>query len=80
MESIIDSLKRRLREVGRARWDEIAAGAGVNRRLPEKIVYGERPNLGIRYAQALLDALDAHDATAKRRGPARRRTLTRPEA
>lgn len=64
MESIADTLKRRMKEeVGASRWEPLAEI--LNERLDpddrvtyhslRKIAYGERPNLGLKVAQALLD-------------------------
>ena len=57
MESIIDYLKRRLREYGPQRWEVIADTAGVARSLPRKIVYGDRENPGLQTIQPLLTFL-----------------------
>lgn len=61
MEPIIVYLRRRLREAGAARWERIAAEAGVSPRLPAKIAYGERENLQLKTAQPLLDYFAAVD-------------------
>lgn len=55
MESIMDYLKRKLREAGSARWEAIAAAAGVAKTLPRKIAYEDRENPGIATIQPLLD-------------------------
>lgn len=56
MESIIDYLKRKLREAGPARWEAIAAQTGVGKTLPRKIVYDhKRDNPGVATIQPLLD-------------------------
>jgi hypothetical protein len=55
MESIIDHLKRNLRDAGHARWEAIAAESGVAKTLPRKIVYGDRENPGVQTVQPLLD-------------------------
>ena len=55
MESIIDYLKRKLREAGPARWEAIAAAAGVAKTLPRKIAYDDRENPGVATIQPLLD-------------------------
>lgn len=54
-------LRRRLREVGAASWERIAAEAGVSPRLPAKIAYGDRENPRIQTVQPLLDYFDAVD-------------------
>lgn len=55
MESIIDYLKRKLKEAGPARWEAIAAAAGVAKTLPRKIAYDDRENPGVATIQPLLD-------------------------
>ena len=55
MESIIDYLKRKLKEAGPARWEAIAAAAGVAKTLPRKIAYDDRENPGVATVQPLLD-------------------------
>jgi hypothetical protein len=54
MESVIDALKRRLREAGSARWFLIASEAGVAKTLPRKLVYGDRCNPGVLTIQPLI--------------------------
>lgn len=62
MESTIDYLQRKLKEVGSGEWESIARD--VKRRNPNanvtfhtlrKIAYGERPNLGTMKADALRE-------------------------
>lgn len=55
MEPIISFLKRRLREAGAARWELIAADAGVAKTLPRKIACNDRDNPGVQTIQPLLD-------------------------
>ncbi|MBA3589693.1 hypothetical protein [Methylibium sp.] len=55
METIIDYLKRKLREAGPPRWEPIAVAAGVAKTLPRKIVYGDRENPGVQTVQPLID-------------------------
>lgn len=55
MESIIDYLKRNLRDAGPARWDAIAAECGIARTLPRKIAYDDRDNPGVQTIQPLID-------------------------
>jgi hypothetical protein len=55
MESIMDYLKRRLREAGPSRWEAIAVEAGVAKTLPRKIAYDDRENPGVATIQPLLD-------------------------
>ena len=61
MESIIDYLKRRLREAGPGRWEAIAQEAGVAKTLPRKIAYDDRDNPGVATIQPLLDFFSAVD-------------------
>lgn len=51
----MDYLKRKLREAGPARWEAIAAEAGVAKTLPRKIAYDDRENPGVATIQPLLD-------------------------
>jgi len=57
METVIDYVKRRLKEFGPALWEQIAAEAGVAKTLPRKIVYGDRENPGVNTVQPLLTYL-----------------------
>jgi hypothetical protein len=57
METVIDYVKRRLRECGPAAWEQIAADCGVAKTLPRKIVYGDRENPGVATVQPLLTYL-----------------------
>lgn len=59
MESIIEYLKRKLKEAGAARWEAIAAAAGVAKTLPRKIAYDDRENPGVSTIQPLLDFFGA---------------------
>lgn len=70
MESIIDFLRRRLKEAGLARWNGIVEGINATIESPEeyltyhglrKIAYGERDNPGLKDVQALLDYFTAVD-------------------
>lgn len=61
MEPIMEYLKRRLREAGSARWEAIAAEAGVAKTLPRKIAYDDRENPGVGTIQPLLDFFGAVD-------------------
>jgi hypothetical protein len=61
MESIMDYLKRRLREAGPARWEAIAAEAKCAKTLPRKIAYDDRENPGVATIQPLLDYFGAVD-------------------
>lgn len=55
MESIVAYLKRQLRAAGAARWEAIAAEAGVAKTLPRKIACNDRENPGVQTIQPLLD-------------------------
>lgn len=66
MESIIDFLKRRLREAGASRWEAIAVEAGVARTLPRKIAYDDRENPGVATIQPLLDYFGEVDRGARK--------------
>jgi hypothetical protein len=55
MEPIIDYLKRKLKEAGPARWEAIAAEAGVAKSLPRKLAYDDRENPGVNTIQPLYD-------------------------
>lgn len=59
MESIIDYLKRKLKEAGPARWEAIATYCGVAKSLPRKIAYEDRDNPGVQTVQPLLDFFGA---------------------
>lgn len=65
MESIINFLKRRLREAGHGRWEAIALEAGVAKTLPRKIAYDDRDNPGVQTVQPLLDFFQAVDRGEK---------------
>lgn len=52
----MDYLRRKLREAGPARWEPIAAGLGIAKTLPRKLVYDSaRDNPGVQTIQPLLD-------------------------
>lgn len=80
-ESILEYLRRRLKEIGSARWDSLAADAEVNVSLPRKLAY-ERKNPGVNTIEGLYFYLKAVDAGQKqfpwdrpeRRSGAERRT------
>lgn len=55
METIIDYLKRKLRDAGSARWELIAAESGVAKTLPRKIAFNDRDNPGVQTIQPLID-------------------------
>ena len=61
METILDYLKRKLREAGPGRWEAIAAATGCAKTLPRKIAYGDRDNPGVETIQPLLDLFHAID-------------------
>lgn len=55
METIIDSLKRKLRAAGSGRWEAISSEAGVAKTLPRKIAFNDRENPGVQTIQPLVD-------------------------
>jgi hypothetical protein len=61
-ELIMDRLKRKLREVGPACWEPIAAACGVAKTLPRKIVYGDRENPGVQTVQPLISFFEEVEA------------------
>ena len=61
VEPITEFLKRRLREAGAARFDAIAADAGVTPSFIRKFVYGSRENPRIQTIQPLVDLFLAVD-------------------
>lgn len=63
-ESILEYLRRRLKDVGSARWDELAKDARVNPSLPRKIAY-ERKNPGVNTVEGLYFYFKAVDAGEK---------------
>lgn len=65
-EPICDYLKRRLKDAGAARFDEIAAEAGVTPSFIRKFVYGSRENPRVQTIQPLLDHFAKLDAKKRR--------------
>lgn len=66
METILDYLRRRLREAGSARWEAIAKEAGIAKTLPRKLLYdSKRENPGVQTVQPLLDFFAAVDRGEK---------------
>ena len=61
METIIDYLKRNLREAGPHRWELIAAETGVAKTLPRKIAFNDRDNPGVQTIQPLIDYFQSVD-------------------
>jgi hypothetical protein len=59
MEPILTYLQRKLREAGSARWEAIAKETGIEKNLPRKLAYGNRPNPGLKHVQPLLDLFQA---------------------
>jgi hypothetical protein len=59
MESILDYLKRKLRDAGPARWEQIASEVGCAKTLPRKIAYGDRENPGVETIQPLVSFFQA---------------------
>jgi hypothetical protein len=67
METVIDYLKRKLRESGAASWPAIAEATGCSPHLLRKVAYNDRDNPGVQTIQPLLDyfqALDLEQAEA----------------
>jgi hypothetical protein len=58
-ESILERLKRNLRDAGSARWELIAVQCGAERNLPRKVFYGDRKNPGVQTLQPLIDFFEA---------------------
>jgi transcriptional regulator with XRE-family HTH domain len=61
METIVDYLKRNLREAGPARWAAIARETGCSVHLLRKLAYGDRDNPSVNTIQPLLDLFNAVD-------------------
>ena len=61
MESIVDYLKRNLREAGPARWSAIARETGCSVHMLRKLAYGDRDNPGVATIQPLLDLTKKHN-------------------
>ena len=66
MEPIIVYVKRKLREVGPAAWDEIHAETGVAVSLMRKIAYGDRNNPGVANIQPLVTFFDEVEIGARK--------------
>ena len=66
METIIEYLKRKLREAGASRWEAIAAEAGVAKTLPRKLAYDDRENPGVATIQPLMDYFAAIERGERR--------------
>lgn len=58
----MDTLIKRLKQVGSARWEAIAEAAGVAKSLPRKIAYGDRENPGVNTIQPLLNYFNLVDS------------------
>jgi hypothetical protein len=67
MSQILAPLIARLKEEGSAKWELIAKAAGVERHLPKKLVYGERPNPTIKSIEPLIRYFSDLDTKAKPR-------------
>lgn len=87
IEPITEYLKRRLRDAGAARFDEIAAKTGVTSSFIRKFVYGSRENPRVQTIQPLLDYFRAVDAGEEDAAPEglpdtghRRRKTDKPQA
>jgi transcriptional regulator with XRE-family HTH domain len=71
MESIIEYLRRKLREAGHSRWEQIAAESGVAKTLPRKIAYEDRENPRVETIQPLLDYFGAIERGERELPPVR---------
>jgi transcriptional regulator with XRE-family HTH domain len=65
-EPICDYLKRRLKDAGAARFDEIALASGVTPSFIRKFVYGSRENPRVQTIQPLLDYFAKSDSSRRR--------------
>ncbi len=54
MSIILEPLIAKLKAEGSSKWEQIAKDAGVERHLPKKLVYGERPNPTIKSIEPLI--------------------------
>lgn len=61
MSKILEPLVARLRAAGHARWELIAAEAGVAKTLPRKLACGDRTNPTIGTVEPLIAYFDAVD-------------------
>lgn len=55
MSTLLQPLVVRLRAIPSAKWEAIAAAAGVAKSLPRKIATGDRSNPGVQTIQPLFD-------------------------
>jgi hypothetical protein len=62
METILDYVKRKLREAGPKRWPAIAAIAGSNVHAMRKIAYNDADNPGLSTVQPLVTFFQEVDA------------------
>lgn len=76
METILQYLKRRLRDVGPGQWEIIAEQAGVAKTLPRKVAYGDRENPGVQTVQPLLDYFKRIDGAEAKRSPRKQKVAT----
>jgi hypothetical protein len=67
METVIEYLRRKLKEAGADSWPAIVEATGVAKTLPRKIAYGDRENPGVVTVQPLVDYFAAQDAKPARR-------------
>ena len=59
METVIDYLKRKLRDAGSSRWEAIAVEVGIAKTLPRKIAFNDRNNPRVQTVQPLIDFFHA---------------------
>jgi hypothetical protein len=81
METILDYLKRKLRDAGPKRWDAIAAATGASVHTMRKVAYNDIENPGVVTMQPLLTFF--HDVDAGRQSlppPAEPEAKPAPEA
>jgi hypothetical protein len=69
MESILEYVRRRLKESGSDKWEEIAHAAGCAPSTPRKVVY-ERENPGVNTVEPLYRYFLALDTAAPTSAPA----------
>lgn len=63
--SILAPLVERLRSLGSANWEPVAAAAGVAKSLPRKLATGDRCNPTVQTIQPLIDYFAAVDRGEK---------------
>jgi hypothetical protein len=79
MESILDYVRRKLREAGPQQWETIARAAGCSLVSPRKIVY-DRKNPGVNTIEPLYRYFQAIDLAAAKKATRKPATATAPDA